>query len=113
MLTCLSIVLFIAPPAGIVFVHLIAATSILLGLTSAWAWGVITMKAALATRPEAEMKARYGELTQMAQNSTNPTQYVQVQVLNGYMLDVRVSLTYFFMMGLYLYLVVSASRPWW
>ncbi|KAH7123504.1 hypothetical protein B0J13DRAFT_154901 [Dactylonectria estremocensis] len=99
------IVLFIAPPAGIVFVHLIAATSILLGLTSAWAWGVITMKAALATRPEAEMKARYGELTQMAQNSTNPTQYVQVQVLNGYMLDVRVSLTYFFMMGLYLYLV--------
>ncbi|KPM38860.1 hypothetical protein AK830_g7716 [Neonectria ditissima] len=99
------IVLFIAPPSGIVFIHIITAITVLLGLTSAWAWGVITMKAALATRPDAEMKARFAELQQMAQNTTNPTQYVQIQVFNGFMLDTRVSVTYFCMMGLFLYLV--------
>ncbi|KAK7423681.1 hypothetical protein QQX98_000871 [Neonectria punicea] len=99
------IVLFIAPPSGIVFIHIITAITVLLGLTSAWAWGVITMKAALATRPDAQMKARYAELQQMAQNTTNPTQYVQIRVFNGFMLDTRVSITYFCMMGLFLYLM--------
>lgn len=80
---------------------------VLLGMTSAWAWGVISMKAALATRAGAQTKARYGELLQLAQNATNPTQFVKVEIYNGWMLDVRVSLTYFFMMGLYLYMVVS------
>lgn len=99
------IVLFIAPPSGIVFFHLISAVMVLLGMTSAWAWGVISMKAALATRAGAQTKARYGELLQLAQNATNPTQFVKVEIYNGWMLDVRVSLTYFFMIGLYLYMV--------
>ncbi|KAF7555184.1 hypothetical protein G7Z17_g2376 [Cylindrodendrum hubeiense] len=86
------IVLFIAPPSGIVFFHLIAAVTVLLGLTTAWAWGVISMKAALATRPDAEMKARYGELQQMAANATNPTQYAKIQIFNGFMLDTRARL---------------------
>ncbi|KAF7561096.1 hypothetical protein G7046_g3044 [Stylonectria norvegica] len=106
-LTRPSIVLFIAPPSGILFIHLFSAITILLGLTSGWAWGVITMKAALAARPAAETKARYGALLQMAQsqNTTSPTLYVQTQIYNGYMLDTRVTLVYFGMMGVFLYLM--------
>jgi hypothetical protein len=65
------------------------------------------MKAALATRPQSEMQARYGALMQKAQNATNPKVYAQVQIFNGFMLDTRVSITYFCMMGLFIYFIVS------
>ena len=89
--------------------HLIAAVTVLLGLTTAWAWGVITMKAALATRPDADRQARLTELHKMAvsQNTTDPNTYAEIKVLNGFMLDTSVTGTYFCMIGLYLYLIVS------
>ncbi|KAH6892939.1 hypothetical protein B0T10DRAFT_481127 [Thelonectria olida] len=99
------IVLFIAPPAGIVFIQLITAVTIILGVCAGWAWGAITMKAALATRPQAEMQARYGQLMQQAQNATNPAAYAKVLIFNGFMLDTRVSITYFCMMGLFIYFI--------
>ena len=48
-----SLVLFIVPPSGIVFVFILATVTLLLGLCLAWTWGVIVMKAALAARPDA------------------------------------------------------------
>ncbi|KAE8440859.1 hypothetical protein EG329_006376 [Mollisiaceae sp. DMI_Dod_QoI] len=105
------IVLFLAPPAGILIIQLMAAVCILLGLLLGWAWGVITMKAALATRPAADLEARFVLLQHMAQNATNAGQtssqseYTQIQTFNGFFLDTRVTVTYFCMMGLFVYLV--------
>ncbi|RFU27987.1 hypothetical protein B7463_g8350, partial [Scytalidium lignicola] len=110
------IVLFIAPSAGILFMQLIATISILLGLVIGWAWGVIVMKTALVTRPAADLEARYALLQQMAQNTTNvgqasgQSEYLQIQIFEGFMLDTRVTVTYFCMMGLFIYLVKCAEQ---
>ncbi|KAJ0132481.1 Uncharacterized protein HZ326_24451 [Fusarium oxysporum f. sp. albedinis] len=98
-----GIILFIAPPAGIVFTELIITITVLLGCALSWAWGVITMKAAVATWPQADKQARFATLQQEAANTTNPLQYAKVQILNGYMLDTNVTITYFCMMGLFVY----------
>ncbi|EXL47783.1 hypothetical protein FOCG_10306 [Fusarium oxysporum f. sp. radicis-lycopersici 26381] len=103
LLTSTSIILFIAPPAGIVFTELIITITVLLGCALSWAWGVITMKAAVATWPQADKQARFATLQQEAANTTNPLQYAKVQILNGYMLDTNVTITYFCIMGLFVY----------
>ncbi|EXK24706.1 hypothetical protein FOMG_18584 [Fusarium oxysporum f. sp. melonis 26406] len=93
---------------------------ICVGVCLGWAWGVITMKAALATRPQSDVNARYTELQQSApENTTNVEQasgqstYAQVAVFEGFMLDTRVTATYFCMLGLFIYLVarLRVSAP--
>ncbi|KAH7475275.1 hypothetical protein FOMA001_g11716 [Fusarium oxysporum f. sp. matthiolae] len=101
-----GIILFIAPPAGIVFTELIITITVLLGCALSWAWGVITMEAAVATWPQADKQARFATLQQEVANTTNPLQYTEVQILNGYMLDTNVIITYFCMMGLFVYFMV-------
>ncbi|KLP14067.1 membrane protein [Fusarium fujikuroi] len=114
------VVLFIMPPSGVVFIHFAAGVMICVGLALGWAWGVITMKAALATRPLADLQQRYAELQQsMPQNTTNVDQasgqatYQQIAIYEGFMLDTRVSVTYFCMMGLFVYLMarLRVSAP--
>ncbi|KAF5662672.1 hypothetical protein FHETE_7778 [Fusarium heterosporum] len=114
------VVLFIMPPSGVVFIHFAAGVMICLGLAMGWAWGTITMKAALATRPQADLQQRYLELQQSApQNTTNvgqasgQTTYLQIAIYNGFMLDTRVTVTYFCMMGLFVYLMarVRVATP--
>ncbi|CAG7566221.1 unnamed protein product [Fusarium equiseti] len=114
------IVLFIMPPSGVVFIHVLAGLMICVGLAFGWAWGAITMKAALATRPQADLLQRYAELQQSApQNTTNvgqasgQTTYQQIAIYQGFMLDTRVSVTYFCMIGLFVYLVarLRVSAP--
>jgi hypothetical protein len=104
------------PPSGVVFIHFMAGLMICVGLAMGWAWGAITMKAALATRPQADLQQRYAELQQSApQNTTNvgqasgQTTYQQIAIYQGFMLDTRVSVTYFCMMGLFVYLMVGLS----
>ncbi|KAH8897286.1 hypothetical protein GQ53DRAFT_743052 [Thozetella sp. PMI_491] len=106
------IVLFIVPPSGVVFIHVLAGLTICFGLALGWAWGVITMKAALATRPQADLNARLLELAKsMPQNTTNvgqasgQTTYAQIAIYEGFMLDTRVTVTYFCMIGLFVYLL--------
>lgn len=108
--------LFIVPPSGIVLINLLSSLTIGMGLLLGWAWGVIAMKAALATRPQEDLNARYAELQRsMPQNTTNADQasgqsnYIQISVFNGFMLDTRVSVTYFCMVGLFIYLTVTRS----
>lgn len=43
-----ALVLYVVPPASILFVYLLGALSLLLGMCLGWAWGLLTMKAALA-----------------------------------------------------------------
>jgi hypothetical protein len=96
-----------------VFIHTLAGVTIIFGLLLGWLWGVITSKAALATRPQADLIARYQQLQQsMPQNTTNidqasgQAQYAQIAILDGFMLDARVTVTYYCMMGLFVYLLV-------
>lgn len=71
-----------------------------------WAWGVIVMKAALATRPAAVTAARTAALVKEAEATGVST---SILVYNGWYLDTRVVVTYFCMLGLWYYLLVSTS----
>ena len=108
-----SIVLFIAPPSGIVFIQLLISFTVVLGMGLGWGWGVITMKAALAARPQADTNARLAELQRAAtQNTTNvgqlsgQTTYAQVLVFEGFMLDARVTAVYYCMICVLIYALV-------
>jgi len=70
------------------------------------------MKAALATRPAAETNARLAQLAAQAtrqqmntEQTTGQSTYTQVLIFEGFMLDTRVTITYFCMICLFIYLV--------
>lgn len=102
---CITI-LFL-PPSGVVFVILLGGFTMILGMALAWAWGVITMKAAQATRPQAETLARLQALGIQAAKNTGATTYSPASVLvyDGFMLDTRVTVTFFCMLCLFIYLM--------
>lgn len=106
------IALFILPCNGIVFIQVMGGLTMLIGMAAGWAWGVISMKAALATRPVAETDARLKQLVAEAtrqqentEQTTGQSTYTQVLIFEGFMLDARVTITYFCMIGLFIYLV--------
>ncbi|KAF2145862.1 uncharacterized protein K452DRAFT_349248 [Aplosporella prunicola CBS 121167] len=114
------ILLLIIPPTGVVFISVLGGISAVLGMAIGWAWGVITMKAALATRSSAETKARIAEMGALAaRNSPNPTSalavksYAKQLIYSGFMLDTRVVVTYFCMLGLFIYFMarIKAAVP--
>jgi hypothetical protein len=96
-----AILIFIAPPSGVIFIGLMTAVTLFLGISLAWAWGTIAMKAALATRPAGDLQRKY----QLLQSSGATD--LQEMVLNGFFLDSRVTITYFCMMIPFIYLVVG------
>lgn len=111
-LSFISLVLFMVPPSGIVFIFILGAFTLILGMALGWAWGVIAMKAALAARPAAETNAQLQALGQEAYSISNSTgqplaSVQQVLVYEGWMLDVRVSVIYFSLICLMVYLLVS------
>ena len=102
------------PPSGIVFVYLLGALSLFIGICLAWAWGVITMKAAQAARPAADTQAKMAALQQtavsQAQNSTySATEIAQRLVYEGYMLDARVTAVTFCLICTFVYFMVGNS----
>ncbi|KIW77662.1 hypothetical protein Z517_07494 [Fonsecaea pedrosoi CBS 271.37] len=106
------IVLFILPCNGVVFIQVLGGLTMIVGMAAGWAWGVISMKAALAARPAAETNARLAQLASEAtrqqtntQQATGQSMYTQVLIFEGFMLDTRVTVTYFCMVGLFVYLV--------
>lgn len=107
-----SLVLFMVPPTGIVFVFILGALTLVIGMALGWAWGVIAMKAALAARPAAETQARLQSLNQMASSQANSTgqpvaAVQQVLIYEGWMLDARVTAVYFCLICMLIYLLVS------
>ncbi|KAM0273920.1 hypothetical protein ACHAQH_008124 [Verticillium albo-atrum] len=113
-----AILLFIAPPAGTVFVYLLAALSIMIGMCLAWAWGLLTMKAAMAARPTAENQSRVAALRDAAgaaaqQTGQSPAWEAQVLVHDGFMLDARVTAVYYIMGCIFIYVVsrVRCTNP--
>ncbi|KAK5991877.1 putative C57A7.05-like protein [Cladobotryum mycophilum] len=89
-----SIVLYIMPPAGILFIYLLAMITLLVGMCLAWAWGLLSMKAALAARPAAET----------GQFNWNPPAAIATKLVHeGFMLDVRVTVVFFVMCLAFIY----------
>ncbi|PWY92601.1 hypothetical protein BO70DRAFT_357736 [Aspergillus heteromorphus CBS 117.55] len=113
-----GLVLMFLPPSGILFIYLLGAVSLLIGIFLAWAWGVITMKAAMAARPAAETQARLLALEKVAvaqaQNSTlSVSDLAKILVYDGYMLDARVTAVTFCLLCVFIYLMarLRASNP--
>ncbi|KAJ5919738.1 hypothetical protein N7454_009573 [Penicillium verhagenii] len=105
-----TLVLFMVPPTGIVFVFILGTLTLILGMAWGWVWGVITMKAALAARPAAETQARLQALGQQAYSQANSTgqsvTLVEEELLySGFMLDARVSAVYFCLICFMVYLL--------
>ena len=100
------------PPTGIVFVFILGALTLIVGMALGWAWGVIAMKAALAARPAAETQAKLQALAHQAASIANSTgqsvTVVEQELLySGWMLDARVSAVYFCLICFLIYLFVS------
>jgi hypothetical protein len=106
-------VLFINPPSGVLFVYMLGSLTLFIGIGLAWAWGVITMKAALAVRPAAETQARLASLQQAVGAEVQATggsasAISQRMIFDGWMLDTRVTVIMYCMLCLFIYLMVIA-----
>ncbi|KAJ5089192.1 hypothetical protein N7532_007876 [Penicillium argentinense] len=113
-----TLVLFMVPPTGIVFIFILAALTLIVGMAWGWVWGIISMKAALAARPAAETQAQLQILGQTAYSQANATgqplaSVEQVLVYEGWMLDARVTAVYFCMICFMIYLLarLRAKNP--
>ncbi|SPJ75903.1 related to membrane protein [Fusarium torulosum] len=113
-----AILLFAVPPASMFFIYLLAAFSLLLGMCLAWCWGLLTMKAALATRSSTETQARFELLEQTAQEiagqtGQSPAWEGQILIHEGFMLDTRVTVVFFAMGCIFIYAVarMRCSNP--
>ncbi|EHA28153.1 hypothetical protein ASPNIDRAFT_43533 [Aspergillus niger ATCC 1015] len=109
-----ALVLYIVPPAGILFVYLLASLTLLAGMCLGWAWGLLTMKAALAARPSSQTQARLQQLqqevvTQASQSGQSATTVTQQLIHDGFMLDARVTVVFYAMACVFVY-VMSRLR---
>ncbi|KAK7216424.1 hypothetical protein V2G26_004427 [Clonostachys chloroleuca] len=113
-----ALVLFIVPPASILFIYLLGSLSLLAGMCLAWAWGLLTMKAALAVRSDEETAAKLQALQQAAttaaQNSGQSVAWEQlILVRDGFMLDARVTAVFYVMVCVFIYVMarLRCSNP--
>ncbi|KAL2812650.1 hypothetical protein BJX63DRAFT_396265 [Aspergillus granulosus] len=113
-----SMVVFILPPSGVLFVYILGAVSLFIGICLAWAWGVITLKAALAIRPDAETQALLVSLQQAAGAEAQATgasasTIAQRLVFDGWMLDARITVIIYCMLCVFIYLLsrLRAANP--
>ncbi|KAL7947902.1 hypothetical protein V8C42DRAFT_316069 [Trichoderma barbatum] len=103
-----ALVLFVTPPAGILLIYLLGSLSLLFGMCLGWAWGILTMKAALAARPASDTQAQLQALQQAAaaqaqSTGQNATVISQILVYEGHMLDARVTVVYYVMACVFIY----------
>ncbi|KAM3431054.1 hypothetical protein MY4824_007348 [Beauveria thailandica] len=103
-----ALTLYIAPPATILLPYLLSAFSALLGMCLAWLWGLLTMKAALAARPASDTSTRLAALEQAAvqrarESGTDAADEATLLVLDGFMLDARVTAVYYVMICVFIY----------
>ncbi|KAL2858955.1 hypothetical protein BJX68DRAFT_277643 [Aspergillus pseudodeflectus] len=112
------VVLFIIPPSGGLFEYILGAISIFVGICLAWAWGVITLKAALAARPDAQTQALLMSMQEaisiQAQNTgESPSIISQRLIFDGWMLDTRVTVIIYCMLCPFVYFMarLRADNP--
>ncbi|KAJ6104092.1 hypothetical protein N7523_010412 [Penicillium sp. IBT 18751x] len=105
-----ALLLYIVPPSSILIIYLLAALSLLFGMCLAWAWGLITMKAALAARPASQTMARLLQLkeeavSQAQQTGQNPLTIAEELIHNGFMFDARVTVIFYVMSCVFVYVM--------
>ncbi|KAL2818029.1 hypothetical protein BJX63DRAFT_440324 [Aspergillus granulosus] len=112
------VVLFIVPPSGVLFVYILGVVTLFVGICLAWAWGVITLKAALAARSAAEMQALLASLQQAVGIEAQATgesgsRISQRIIFDGWMLDTRVTVVIYCMLCPFIYFMarLRAANP--
>lgn len=103
-----ALLLYIVPPAGILFIYLLASLSLLFGMCLGWAWGLLTMKAALAARPASQTQALLQQLQQEAAaqakaTGEDPSFVAEKLIHDGFMLDARVTVIFYVLICLFVY----------
>jgi hypothetical protein len=96
-------------------IFILGELTLLIGMSLAWAWGVIVMKAALAARSASETQAQMTALQQQASIRANASgqsiaSETHVLVLDGFMLDAPVTAVFFVLVCLFIYFMVSKIR---
>ncbi|KAF3938728.1 hypothetical protein ABW19_dt0201219 [Dactylella cylindrospora] len=105
--------LFINPPSVILPFYILAASTILIGMCLAWAWGAIASLAALSYRDDELYNATYNTILQAAAQSPNPAFYVQRKIFDGELLQTPVTVIMFVMCNIFIYFMarLQASFP--
>lgn len=103
-----ALVLMIVPPANVLSAYLLAGLTLLLGMCMGWAWGLVTMKAALAVRSDAETQQILAQLGEAAvarakQTGEDPASAAQILLHDGFTLDARITTVYFVMGLVFIY----------
>ncbi|KAJ5594875.1 uncharacterized protein N7459_001083 [Penicillium hispanicum] len=102
------LVLYLMPPAGVLSLYLLGAFSLLVGMCSAWVWGLLTMKAARAARPDSQTQALVQRLEQQAivqsHHSDKSVSWIAEKLVReGFMLDARVTVIFYVMSCVFVY----------
>ncbi|KAF3262513.1 hypothetical protein TWF192_007186 [Orbilia oligospora] len=95
--------LFINPASVMVPIYILTASTILIGILLAWAWGTLTFLAALSCRDDEVYNATYAAILQAASQSSHPSLYVQRQIFNGELLQTPVTAVIFVMCNIFIY----------
>lgn len=113
-----ALLLYIVPPGGILFIYLLAGLSLLFGMCLAWAWGLLSMKAALAARPDSETQALVQAMQQQAvaianQTGISPAAEARILVYDGFLLDTRITVIFYVMICVFIYFMsrVRVANP--
>lgn len=102
------LVLYLFLPAGVLFVYLLGALTLLAGMCLAWAWGLLAMVAAQAARPDWQTQARLQQLKQHAaieshQSGQSASWCEEKLIREGFMLDTRVTVIFYVLCCAYVY----------
>lgn len=111
-----ALLLYIVPPSSILIVYLLATLSLLFGMCLAWAWGLVTMKAALAARPDSQTMAKLLQLKEQAvsqaqQSGQSVTATEEKLIHDGFMFDARIIVIFYVMSCVFVY-VMARLRVW-
>jgi len=109
-----ALVLLVIPPANILFVYILQAFSLLLGMCAAWAWGLLVMKCGLSVRSESERQSLLASWQTKAAEAArrtgqDPAWEAQILVHDGHFLNAKVTAV-FFVMGLFFIYVLARLR---
>ncbi|KAJ5909725.1 hypothetical protein N7504_004368 [Penicillium tannophilum] len=102
------LMLYLIPPTGVLSAYLVNTFFLLLGMCLAWAWGLITMKAALAARPSSQTRAMIEKLNHQvmleSQGSDKSVSWITEKLIHeGFMLDARVTVVFYVMSCIFVY----------
>lgn len=111
-----ALLLYIVPPSSILIVYLLATLSLLFGMCLAWAWGLVTMKAALAARPDSQTMAKLLQLKEQAaaqaqESGEGVTATAEKLIHDGFMFDARIIVIFYVMSCVFVY-VMARLRVW-